>query len=174
MSNQPALVPSGRVSRSRVRVSRTSLGPSDAPDRIIGMITPWSVGTPMKPTWAASVFRSSTAGAPKKVLVAGRVSGPTGSSLVACIPFLLLPECPHDGITVHNAGASPSLIRGGREHEAAKGIRAIGRTVHRPGCLRWNQQPGIHHAVEPSQGQRANQPAHVGTDDRLRRHRVLA
>ena len=42
--------PSGRVSLSRVRVSRTSRGPAEAPERIIGMMTPWSQGTPRKPT----------------------------------------------------------------------------------------------------------------------------
>src|SRR5438309_2431548 len=92
MSNQPALVPSGRLSRSRVRVSRTRRGPAKAPDRMKGMITPWSVGTPRNATRASSRSRSSTAGVPKKVRVADRVSGPTGCSASPGIPTLL--ACP--------------------------------------------------------------------------------
>src|SRR5256714_13228294 len=115
MSNQPALVPSGRLSRSRVRVSRTRRGPAKAPDRMKGMITPWSVGTPRNATRASSRSRSSTAGAPKKVRVADRVSGPTGCSASPGIPDLLarrfhrkpvLPVRLHHGITVHDADAT--------------------------------------------------------------------
>src|SRR2546422_6726409 len=115
MSNHPALAPSGRVSRSRVRVSRTRRGPANAPDRMKGMITPWSVGTPRKATRASSCSRSSIAGAPKNVRVAGRVSGPTGCSPSPGIPNLLgrplyrkpvLPGRLHHGITVHDADAT--------------------------------------------------------------------
>src|SRR5438132_10532123 len=89
MSNQPALVPSDRDSRRRVRVSRTRRGPPDAPDRMNGMMTPWSDGTPMKPTCADRAERSSTGGAPKKVLVAGRMNvprGPSASAIVVTLP----------------------------------------------------------------------------------------
>src|SRR5439155_20424503 len=115
MSNQPALAPSGRLSRSRVRVSRTRRGPAKAPDRMKGMITPWSVGTPRNATRASSRSRSSTAGAPKNVRVADRVNGPTGCSASPGIPTLLarrfhqkpvLPVRLHHGITVHDADAT--------------------------------------------------------------------
>src|SRR5437870_4485287 len=58
-----------------------------------GMITPWSHGTPMKPTCASSVLRSSHTGEPKKVLIAERTRGSmlTDPSL--------LPWCmPRDGV----------------------------------------------------------------------------
>src|SRR5207248_2750375 len=115
MSNEPALAPSGRLSRSRVRVSRTRRGPAKAPDRMKGMITPWSVGTPRNATRASSRSRSSTAGAPKNVRVADRVNGPTGCSASPGIPTLLarplplkplLPVRLHHGITVHDADAT--------------------------------------------------------------------
>src|SRR2546425_5602061 len=115
MSNHPALAPSGRVPRSRVRVSRTRRGPANAPDRMKGMLAPWSVGTHRKATRASSRSRSSIAGAPKNVRVAGRVSGPTGCSPSPGIPNLLgrplyrkpvLPVRLHHGITVHDADAT--------------------------------------------------------------------
>src|SRR2546421_2145565 len=115
MSNQPALVPSGRLSRSRVRVSRTRRGRAKAPDGMNGMIPPWSVGPPRNATRASSRSRSSTAGAPKKVRVAGRVSGPTGCSGSPAIsptsshPLHRKPVLPvrlHHGITVHDADAT--------------------------------------------------------------------
>src|SRR5947209_7172591 len=116
MSNQPALVPSDRDSRRRVRVSRTRRGPPDAPDRMNGMMTPWSDGTPMKPTCADRAERSSTGGAPKKVLVAGRMNVPRGPSASAsaivvtlprnvAAPIRDLPMLLHHGTSFHHADA---------------------------------------------------------------------
>src|SRR5207248_6573484 len=178
MSNQPALVPSGRLSRSRVRVSRTRRGPAKAPDRMKGMITPWSVGTPRKATRASSRSRSSIAGAPKNVRVADRVSGPTGCSASPGIPTLLarplpleplLPVRLHHGITVHDADATPEglvaatarwLVEGGEAHEATADGHAVGsaRDGARDRGLRRHQHGIGNESVVQAIGDASNEP----------------
>src|SRR5947209_3693749 len=194
MSNQPALVPSGRLSRSRVRVSRTRRGPAKAPDRMKGMITPWSVGTPRNATRASSRSRSSTAGAPKKVRVADRVSGPTGCSASPGIPTLLarlLP--PKTGLASASAswynrprcGRNPEglvaatvrwLVEGGEAHEATADGHAVGsaRVGARGRGLRRHQHGIGNESVVQAIGDASNEPDQVGHAHRLRRHRVLA
>src|SRR6266853_4395723 len=192
MSNQPALLPSGRVSRSRVRVSRIRRGPANAPDRMKGMITPWSVGTPRNPTRASRRSRSSTAGAPKNVRVADRVSGPTGCSPSPGIPNPPRTTArPKTGLASASAswynrprcGRNPEgfvaatvrwLVEGGDSHEATAAGHAVGivRVGARVRGLRRHQ----HHIgnVLKGLGDASNEPDQVGDAHGLRRYRVLA
>src|SRR5439155_26972759 len=165
MSNQPALVPSDRDSRRRVRVSRTRRGPPDAPDRMNGMMTPWSDGTPMKPTCADRAERSSTGGAPKKVLVAGRMNVPRGpfasaSAIVVTLPRSVtapirdLPMLLHHGTSFHHAdsrhgrraAARPAWVGSGGETNEAT-ARAV--ALPRVRCL---PRRGLYGRCQPESG----------------------
>src|SRR5437016_2371513 len=184
MSNQPALAPSGRLSRSRVRVSRTRRGPAKAPDRMNGMITPWSVGTPRKATRASSRSRSSTAGAPKNVRVAGRVSGPTGCSASPGIPTSSHAARPKTGLASASAswynrprcGRNPEglvaatarwLVEGGEAHEATADGHAVGsaRVGARDRGLRRHQQRIGNESVVQGIGDASNEPDQVGRSE---------